>query len=128
LVEITPSFTRSYPYQAHEGGPDFIIGRSLPMDLSRPIPMTTGTPVLDHDLLIASVAVRQASTATAALAQRLCEPVGHGDACRALVALFGGEDGGGAMVLGGSFHPRVARAAAGKMRSTLMKAEFTLAF
>jgi hypothetical protein len=74
-------------------------------------------PTLDHALLIAGAAVNQASTPTAELAGRLArqqvQSADHGQAAR---------------VSHGSFHPRIARATAGKASSTFMKPGFTLAF
>jgi hypothetical protein len=85
---------------------------------------------LDHALLIAGVAVSQASTSTAVLAERMAQQPhpAVGDSLGALVEMFVGRDAGAASELRGSFHPRLARASAGKARSRLMKAGFTLAF
>jgi hypothetical protein len=88
-------------------------------------------PILDHALLIAGVAVTQASTRTAMLAERMererAEP-GFADSLQALVQVFTGEDAAAAAQLQGSFHPGIAGAAAGKARSSFMKPGFTLAF
>jgi hypothetical protein len=97
------------------------------MDHSRhPLPMLAPPP-LAYDLLIAGMAVGQASTTTAALAERLAQPEAYGDMCSALVSIFGGEDDRAAGMLRGSFHPLVARKA-GKVPSMLVKTGLTLAF
>ena len=87
-------------------------------------------PMLDHAMLIAGAAVTQASTRTAVLAERMAHQreVSFSDSLTALVLLFAGQDPAAAGQLHGSFHPRVANAAAGKVRSSLMKPGFTLAF
>jgi hypothetical protein len=96
------------------------------MDTKRP----SAELPLDHALLIAGVAVSQASTSTAMLAERMAQqprpPVG--DSLGALVELFVDRDAGAAEELHGSFHPRLASASAGRARTRLMKAGFTLAF
>lgn len=86
--------------------------------------------MLDHALLIAGAAVTQASTRTAVLAERMAQQrqAHFGDSVSALVEIFSGRDATAAAQLQGSFHPRVAHAAAGKVRSSLMKPGFTLAF
>ncbi|WBO23061.1 hypothetical protein [Sphingomonas abietis] len=100
--------------------------RSEPMT---PISLST-EPLLDHALLIAGVAVSQASTSTAVLAERIAQQPRQplGDSLGALVELFAGCDAGAGHALHGSFHPRIAQASAGKTPSRLMKAGFTLAF
>jgi hypothetical protein len=88
-------------------------------------------PMLDHALLIAGVAVTQASTRTAVLAERMVRQhaeTGFADSLKALVQVFTAEDATAAAQLQGSFHPRIAGAAAGKTRSSFMKPGFTLAF
>ncbi len=87
-------------------------------------------PMLDHALLIAGAAVTQASTRTAVLAERMAQQrqAHFGDSVSALVEVFAGRDATAAAQLQGSFHPRIAHAAAGKVRSSLMKPGFTLAF
>jgi hypothetical protein len=78
------------------------------MDLSRhPLP-TLAPPPLAYDLLIARMAVGQASTSTAALAERLDQPEAYDDTCSALVSIFVGEDDRAAGMLRGSFHPLIA--------------------
>jgi len=87
-------------------------------------------PSLDHALLIAGMAVSQASTSTAQLAGRMAQPqpAPARDSLSALVQGFGDRDASAATELQGSFHPRIAHASAGKARSRLMKPRFTLAF
>jgi hypothetical protein len=93
-------------------------------------PLFQPEPGLDHALLIAGAAVSQASTSTALLAGRMARPqrARASDSLTALVQLFGEQDSAAAVELQGSFHPRIAHAAAGKARSRLMKPGFTLAF
>ena len=85
--------------------------------------------MLDHALLIAGAAVTQASTRTAVLAERMAQQrqAHFDDSVGALVEVFAGRDAAAAQ-LQGSFHPRIAHSAAGKVRSSLMKPGFTLAF
>lgn len=83
--------------------------------------------MLDHAMLIAGTAVRQAATHTAAMAERIRLPQASGDTCSALVAVFAQEDFRAASWLRGSFHPRIAEVVDGKP-VTLMKTGFTLAF
>ncbi len=99
------------------------------MESSRPI-IAPVEPLLDHAMLIAGAAVTQASTRTAVLAERMSHPreASFSDSLTALVQVFAGQDIAAAGELHGSFHPRVAHAAAGKVRSSLMKPGFTLAF
>ena len=97
------------------------------MDHSRHPSPAFATPVLDHALLIAGTAVRQAGTRTAALAERIRLPQAPGDTRTTLVAVFAREDFRAATSLRGSFHPGVAQAVSGKA-VTLMKTGFTLAF
>lgn len=81
--------------------------------------------------LVAGVAGAQAAGPTAAAAMRMRPAcTAPGDVAGALALLFAhrGEWRAATAQLGGSFHPRVAAAAAGKARSTLMKAGFTFAF
>jgi hypothetical protein len=88
-------------------------------------------PAADACMLLAPLAAEQAMLPTAIAAARLAglspAPV---DRRRALVALFSGSGDWAiaAASLGGSFHPRIATAAAGKAGSTLMKPGFTFAF
>ena len=99
------------------------------MEPSRP-PIASVEPLLDHALLIAGAAVTQASTRTAVLAERMNHQheASFSDSLTALVQVFARQDMAAAGQLHGSFHPRVAHAAAGKVRSSLMKPGFTLAF
>jgi hypothetical protein len=86
---------------------------------------------LDHALLVAGAAISQASSATAVLAARIArrpQQSGSRDMVTDLVGLLATSAGAGASQAHGSFHPRVAKASAGKARSRLMKAGFTLAF
>ena len=98
------------------------------MDHSHHPSQAFATPTLDHTLLIAGAAVRQAGTHTAALAERIRLPQAPGDTRTALVAIFAGEDFRAAAWLRSSFHPGVAQAVASKARSNFMKAGLTLAF
>jgi len=105
------------------------------MDLSFSFERARAAPqaaaAADARLLLGALAAQQASRPTAALAARIgATPPPPADARRALVALFSGEGdwSAAALMLGGSFHPRVAAAAAGKAGSTLMKPGFTFAF
>ena len=85
----------------------------------------------DVGVLLAGLAAEQARTPTAMTAARSCAGVHDAINVRgALVLLFtGGEDWMRAgQALAGSFHPRIAGAAAGKAGSTLMKPGFTFAF
>jgi len=99
------------------------------MESSRPVTLPS-EPLLDHALLIAGAAVTQASTRTAVLAERMAQQreASFNDSLSALIQVFAAQDAGAAGQLHGSFHPRVAHAAAGKAGSSLMKAGFTLAF
>jgi hypothetical protein len=99
------------------------------MEMNRPASALL-EPSLDHALLVAGAAVTQASTRTAVLAERIGQQrqVSFGDSVTALVEVFAGRDAAAAAQLQGSFHPRIAHAAAGKARSRLMKPGFTLAF
>ena len=99
------------------------------MESSRPA-FASVEPMLDHALLIAGAAVTQASTRTAVLAERMVHQreASFNDSLTALVQVFAAQDMAAAGQLHGSFHPRVAHAAAGKARSSLMKPGFTLAF
>lgn len=89
------------------------------------------TPAPDEaGLSLAALAAEQACCATAITAARLSHRAPPPDARSALIALFTGASdwAAAADALGGSFHPRIAAAAAGKAGSTLMKAGFTFAF
>jgi hypothetical protein len=61
-------------------------------------------------MLVAGVAVRQAGTYTATLAERMRQPQARGDMRGALIAMFVAGDGREAAGLRGSFHPRIAQA------------------
>lgn len=90
--------------------------------------MMDGRALPDHALLVASAAVRQASTRTAQAASRLMVAESSSDPVTALVRVFRhGDAGTAARALGGSFHPPVA-AATVPASSTNMKPAFTLAF
>ena len=85
----------------------------------------------DIAMLLAGLAAEQASGRTAAAAgQASIGAPPPRDARRALIALFTGASDWvlASQALGGSFHPRIACAAAGKAGSTLMKPGFTFAF
>lgn len=86
---------------------------------------------LDYPMLVASIAGRQSASRTAMLAARLAPVRGAGVAHASALAALILEDrnwSAAAAALGGSFHPGVARWAAGKARSTNMKPAFTFAF
>jgi hypothetical protein len=70
------------------------------------LPIVAAKP--DHAMLVAGVAVRQAGTYTATLAERMRLPQARGDMRGALVAMFVAGDEREAAALRGSFHPRVA--------------------
>jgi hypothetical protein len=96
----------------------------------KPNNLVSPESTFDHALLVAGAAVNQASTPTAELAGRIARrqvpPVGDGSV--ALTGLFAAAGGHANDATQGSFHPRIARATAGKAPSTLMKPGFTLAF
>ncbi|HEY0270372.1 MAG TPA: hypothetical protein VGC10_05230 [Sphingomonas sp.] len=71
-------------------------------------PLTSPLPASDHAMLVAGIAVRQAGTYTATLAERMRQPRARGDMRGALVAMFVAGDDREAGVLRGSFHPRIA--------------------
>ena len=103
-----------------------VTNQQEPMDPKRP----ASEPLLDHALLIAGIAVSQASTSTATLAERMDRQQDStaGDSLGALAEIFARHGVAAVDGLHGSFHPRLAHASAGKARSRLMKAGFTLAF
>jgi hypothetical protein len=100
------------------------------VDLGRPIiaaGRAHGGPAatVDHALLVAAQAARQAGTRTARVAARLDTPrARRPQADHPLVSAMLAGDPAAAATLGGSFHPQVARTAA----STSVKPGFTLAF
>ena len=91
-----------------------------PPTAPRIAPLTSpAAPSPDHAMLVAGIAVRQAGTYTATLAERMRVPQARGDMHGALVAMFATGDDREAAALRGSFHPRVAqtRRAQGRTRS-----------
>ena len=84
----------------------------------------------DVALLLASLAAEQASSPTATVAVRAAGSGRASGDYGTVVALFTGASDWAAAThaLGGSFHPRIALAAAGKAGATLMKPGFTFAF
>jgi hypothetical protein len=88
------------------------------MDGARP----AGGPILpiDHALLVAGIAVAQASAPTAVLAARMArrqEEPDRAGALDTLVTVFAGENAAASTRLVGSFHPQVART--GKVKNAL---------
>lgn len=95
-----------------------------------PLPRPLAEPLADHAMLVAGAAINQASTPTALLAGRL-DRMGVPQAAESplgLVQVFASHPRPSEIDTRGSFHPRIARASAGKARSRLMKPGFTLAF
>lgn len=72
----------------------------------------------DHAMLVAGVAVRQAGTYTAMLAERMHRPRARGDMRSALVAMFVAGNDRAAGGLRGSFHPRIAETRARPYRQS----------
>ena len=82
-----------------------------PPSAPRIAPLTShaAAPPPDHAMLVAGIAVRQAGTYTATLAERMRVPQARGDMHGALVAMFATGDDREAAALRGSFHPRIAQ-------------------
>jgi hypothetical protein len=90
------------------------------MEPPRISPLTSlvaAAPSPDHAMLVAGVAVRQAGTYTATLAERMRLPQARGDMRGALVAMFVAGDDREAAALRGSFHPRIAQARSARGRA-----------
>jgi hypothetical protein len=85
---------------------------ALPVALPASLPVTAMVAAVapGHAMLVAGVAVRQAGTYTATLAERIGMPQVRADMRGALVAMFVAGDDREAAALRGSFHPRVAQA------------------
>jgi hypothetical protein len=96
LPDLIPDLIEEYAIMDH--GPAAV-------PLTSPLPATS---MPDHAMLVAGVAVRQAGTYTATLAERMRRPQAQGDLRSALVAMFVAGDDREAAGLRGSFHPRIA--------------------
>lgn len=114
----------------HQTGTDTQKVRVL-LDFSRLPVSSEPAPMLDHRLLVAAAAVRQAATRTARLAGEADGNAAAPEPLNALVVTFGavgGDRPAAARALSGSFHPGVAMAQHGVVPSISMKRRFTLAF